>query len=283
MFFGTMITAHAAEPELGQSFEVQENTIYYQSSDMGGTGRFNIVNSTNKYVPSDHMITINGVSYLDKETRRIVKSEYYSYSELMQHIPISSENVATNVMFHICTPTTDLGWVKSSAIMRRTEKKEETKEIREQEIPVEKTPEQLVKTIEEKEGSTIILVDQSGSMYDFTQQAMRAFNRLDLSNKKIIVFAESSKEILKEEISEFHEEIGGGTNIYGVINDIQKENPENLVIITDLGDNFGEELKQIERLKTVEIYCPDAYYPEREYQYIKEIWKNVDIRLSMIK
>jgi len=293
MILGTGITKNtvtALEPKditvkkEEQQYIVEENATYWESSEKGGSGKHNNVTAENPYISEDRVITINGISYLD-EDGKILFSTYVEYKDMQgAQAPkiLEMPEGTTKRMYHICTGETDLGWIDIDQVTKKTlieeSKKEEMTEVE------ETTPEKFAEIVDSKKGKTLIYVDQSGSMYYFTQEAMRAFNQIDLEDKTIIVFANKMKEIEKKDIKKEQNTIGISTNIYGNLNkSVEYSEVENLIIITDLEDNHGEELLPIKSLKTVEIYCPNANYPKENVEYIKEVYKKASVRVNIIK
>lgn len=262
--------------EIGQLTVVKQDTTYWETSQNFGTGRNNIVTADNIYVPQDRVVTVNAVSYLD-ENGNIKSSFYRTFDQLQQQSPNVQVEICQQCMVHICTDTTDLGWVSPENLTRYETTSKSDDEI------VEVTPEEFAEEIQIKEGTTVIYVDQSGSMNSFVEQATRAFNKLDLTDRTIIVFAENSKVISKEQINDYHSEIGGGTNVYAALNTALQYSPKHVIIISDLCDNFDQELLDIPTLETVDILCPDVNYPSYELEYIKDTWKNATVTLSIIK
>lgn len=266
-------------PRIGQVVTVKEGTTYWETS--LGTGRNNMVTANNNYVPQDRVVTLNAVSYL-YENGEIESSFYRTFEKLQQKNPNVKIENWKRFMVHICTESTDLGWVYPENLNWYNE----TSKPDPEEQPVQEiTPEQFAEEIQAKEGSTVIYVDQSGSMNSFVEQATRAFDTIDKKEAKIIIFAEKEKLISKEEINEYHWEIGGGTNIYGALNTALQyaPKPKHIVIISDLYDNQGETLVDIPELETVEILCPDVNYPPEELKYIKDTWENANVQLAIIK
>ena len=257
--------------EIGQFAVVKEGTVYWETSQDFGSGKHNTVTPSNIYVPQDRIVTVNAVSYLS-EDGNINSSFYRTFDQLQQQNPNVQIEIWQKRMVHICTDKTDLGWVYPENLTRY--------EVADE---IEMTPEEFAEEIQAKEGTTIIYVDQSGSMSSFVEQATRAFDKLDKTDRTIIVFAEYNKVISKEQINDYHSEIGGSTNIYGALNTALQYAPKHIIIISDLCDTGGQKLLDVPTVETVEILCPDENYPRDELQYIKDTWKNATVTLSIIK
>ncbi len=265
---------------------VTENTIYWETSENGGSGRHNIVTASNPYIGKDREVIVNGYSYLDKNGN-VINSFYDSTATKDINLPVAPEN-AERTMIHIHSTTNRLGWVDSSSVLFDLVSPEDTKKVSEEiekakdaEQPQEKTAEEFADSINEKEGKTLILVDQSGSMSEFVEKSTKAFNSLDLTDVTIMVFAESSLEISADEINDSHSSIGGGTDIYSAMN--KADGYENIVLISDLDDNHCAELFEFSSVKTLEIMCPDKYFPVEELDKIKATWSNAKITVDIIK
>lgn len=95
---------------LGQKVLLKEGSIYWESPEHDGTGRFGIVNETNPYIPADRKVLVNGFVYYTNERREsILKNSYCPFKELANsRLGI---NQGKYRMIHICTAETDLGWV----------------------------------------------------------------------------------------------------------------------------------------------------------------------------
>lgn len=270
ILFVLTITSYAADTSY-----ICENATYWEISENGGSGRHNTITEANPYIDKDRAVIVNGYSFLDDSGNII---DYYYDSSASADIVIPNSPAGTaHTMFHIHSLTNRLGWTSESNLnLFDSEKLSEQEEI----IPEEKTPEEFAASIEKKEGSTLILVDQSGSMNAFVEEATRAFNSLDLTDVTIIVFANDFLEISAGEINDYHD-IGRSTDIYSAMN--EAEGYENVVLISDLADNTGTELSTFSSVKTLEIMCPNTYYPTEELSKITETWSDTDITISIIK
>ncbi|MCX8074313.1 MAG: hypothetical protein N2749_01845 [Clostridia bacterium] len=265
VILGVSITADA------ESF-IKEGSIYWEISEHGGTGKHNTFNSINPYVTD--VVIVNGYSFLDKEGY-ILQSKYEPQLKESIVVPIAPDKTS-KIMIHIHSSTNRLGWtdLKNLETISKVTVDESQNKI---------SPEQFVDKISEKKGTTLIYVDKSSSMDEFVRQATRAFNKLNLENKRIFVFAVVTKEITDpKKINNNFDDIGGTTDIYGSLNEANKYSPENIILITDLADNHGDELDKMSTLKTVEILCPDINYPKSELNKIKSKLNNAKITLSII-
>ena len=101
---------------VGQQVVLKADSIYWESAWNDGSSRFGIATDDNCYIPEDHIVTDNGVAYLDKNRANVIKSYYKPYAEL------GEDEIDINFwkfrMLHICTETTDLGWVYAENVMR---------------------------------------------------------------------------------------------------------------------------------------------------------------------
>lgn len=268
---GFSITAYAQTT-------VVENTIYWETSENGGSGRHNTVTESNPYISKDREVIVNGYSYLTEEGK-IIDSFYDSSATEDIDLPMGPED-AEKVMLHVHSTTNRLGWVDGGNVLFDLVTPEDTNKVKEPE-PQKKTAEEFAESINEKEGKTLILVDQSGSMSEFVEKSTKAFNSLDLTDVTIMVFAESSLEISANEINDFHSSIGGATDIYSAMN--QSEGYQNVVLISDLDDNHDNELFEKSSVKTLEIMCPNTNYPVENLDKIKSTWSDVEISIDIIK
>lgn len=269
--FGFSITAYAQTT-------VVENTIYWETSENGGSGRHNTVTESNPYISEDRKVIVNGYSYLTEEGK-IIDSFYDSSATENINLPMGPEE-ADKVMLHIHSTTNRLGWVDGDNVLFELVTPEDTNETKEPE-PQKKTAEEFAESINEKEGKTLILVDQSGSMSEFVEKSTKAFNSLDLTDVTIMVFAESFLEISANEINDSYSSIGVTTDIYSAMN--QSEGYQNIVLISDLDDNHDNELLKFSSVKTLEIMCPNANYPVDKLDTIRSSWSNVEITIDIIK
>lgn len=267
--FGFSITTHAKTV-------VKENAVYWETSEDGGSGRNNIVNDENPYISEDRTVTINGYSFLDSNGN-IIDSKFVLNITNNIKIPTAPKGTVMT-MLHIHSENYRLGWTDEANLTPADIRVPDEPQNIEQ--PQKKTAEEFADSINQKEGKTLILVDQSGSMNDFIEESTRAFNSLDLTDVEIMVFAEKQKKISADEINDFHPSIGGGTDIYSAMN--KADGYENIVLISDLADNHNTELFSFSTVKTLEIMCPDEYYPEEDLNKIKTIWSNVDISIYII-
>lgn len=101
---------------IGQHVVVKNGAKYWESSWNDGSGRYGIATDDNLYIPEDSIVTVNGVSYLDEVRTNVIESYYKPYSEVGdQKVQIETSK---RRMLHICTETTDLGWVYAEDVVR---------------------------------------------------------------------------------------------------------------------------------------------------------------------
>lgn len=112
---------------------ISEGTVYWEGSELGGTGKCNTVTNQNFYVPKDRKVKINGISYLnaDGEIIEYLYKKEYEYLEYLEIWNKEIPNDTTQIMVHISTPVTDLGWTNQANVF--PEMKLEDIEIEEEE------------------------------------------------------------------------------------------------------------------------------------------------------
>lgn len=103
--------------QIGQKVVLKKGAIYWESAGNDGTGKHGIATDTNYYIPDNYIVTVNGFAYYSDETRTTIKESYHkSYNELgEQEYSIKPQEFR---MVHICTETTDLGWVNAEDVIR---------------------------------------------------------------------------------------------------------------------------------------------------------------------
>lgn len=93
--------------EVGQLVKLKAGTNYWESCYNNGSGNHNVISE-------DCVVTVNGVAYMDENWTNVVESYYKPYDELVeQEIVISKRR-----MLHVCTESTDLGWVYAEDALR---------------------------------------------------------------------------------------------------------------------------------------------------------------------
>lgn len=101
--------------KLGQHVTLKPNTKYWESAWNDGSGKFGVATDTNMYIPEDGVVTVNGVAYFDETRTNVLESYYVPYNELGGH-EINIKYYECR-MIHICTETTDLGWVYAEDLL----------------------------------------------------------------------------------------------------------------------------------------------------------------------
>lgn len=103
--------------QVGQKVVLKHDSIYWESAWHDGTGKHGIAADTNGYIPEDSIVTVNGVAYYSDESRTDIVGNYYKpYDELgEQGVNIEFWELH---MLHVCTETTDLGWVYPEDVVR---------------------------------------------------------------------------------------------------------------------------------------------------------------------
>lgn len=275
-FFGT-ITANAAEIELGQHGEIAEQVIYWECSELGGSGRHNTVTMDNPYVPLNRDIIINGISYLNDDGYALDFS-YATYEVLKDGtIPVEKIPEGTQtVMLHVCTPNTDLGWTNQDNIhLRVVEKSELT--TSETEFG-EQDSLGLAQMIQQYDGMTVVIVDRSSSMDKFAEDATKEFRTLNIdeSKTKVYVFGRYFKEISAAQITDSNRDVRRGEKSYDYIDSVineaaEKYNPKHIIVLSDLYVYDGSFVSQPE-LETLDILTP-SILTERSKKVCEELEK----------
>lgn len=103
--------------QMGQKVVIKHDSIYWESAWHDGNGKYGIAADTNGYIPENSIVTVNGVAYYSDESRADIVGIYYKpYDELgEQGVDIVSWKIR---MLHVCTETTDLGWVYPEDVVR---------------------------------------------------------------------------------------------------------------------------------------------------------------------
>lgn len=103
--------------KVGQQVVLKQGATYWESAWNDGSGKYGIATDTNRYIPEDYIVTVNGFAYyLDESRTTIMESYYKPYDELgEQESDIKPWKFR---MVHICTETTDLGWVYAEDVVR---------------------------------------------------------------------------------------------------------------------------------------------------------------------
>lgn len=89
---------------IGQLARVELGTVYWETSQNFGSGKYGIVSNNNAYIPDDLIVMVNGVAYLD-DNNNILSSSYGITQE------IEDIKIYKNRMLHISANGVDLGWV----------------------------------------------------------------------------------------------------------------------------------------------------------------------------
>lgn len=265
---------------------ITEGTVYWETSENGGSGNFNSVYKDNPYITEDRGVIVNGYSYLDKEGN-IIDSFYDSSLTDDIKLPKGPEG-AEKVMLHVHSKTNRLGWVDGGNVLfdlvtpepSIVKEQDSIKDLEPEIDDNKKTPEEFVDSINKKEGKTLVLVDKSQSMSDFIDQSTSAFNSLDSTNITVMVFASGTVEVAPEDVNSYPAN-GSSTNIYGALNQA-KDIYENVVLISDLGHNeIFSRLKKNDTVKTVEIMCPEEV-TDSISEKIEKKWSNATIEITTI-
>lgn len=107
--------------KVGQKVILKPGIKYWESAANDGSGKYDTVTKKNTYIPRGGVVTVNGYAYYTDDSRNTIEELYYrSYSEIGDKEAHIVEPWRFR-MLHICTPTTDLGWVyPEDVIMVRT-------------------------------------------------------------------------------------------------------------------------------------------------------------------
>ena len=95
---------------LGQKVLLKEGSIYWESPEHDGSGKYGVINEMNTYIPADRKVLVNGFVYYTNETRETISKTFYTPFEQLSNSTLGI-NQGKYRMLHICTAETDLGWV----------------------------------------------------------------------------------------------------------------------------------------------------------------------------
>jgi hypothetical protein len=107
--------------KVGQKVILKPGIKYWESAENDGSGKYDTVTKNNTHIPRGGVVTVNGYAYYTDDSRNTIEELYYrSYSEIGDKEAHIIEPWRFR-MLHICTPTTDLGWVyPEDVIIART-------------------------------------------------------------------------------------------------------------------------------------------------------------------
>lgn len=102
--------------QVGQKAILKNGAIYWESAQNDGSGKHEVATDTNHYIPEDYVVTVNGYAYYSDKSRTTISESYYTpYGELGgKECDIKGSEFR---MVHICTETTDLGWVYAEDVV----------------------------------------------------------------------------------------------------------------------------------------------------------------------
>lgn len=253
--FGLMIfcstTVSAAESEKGEfPFVVEEDSIYYESSENFGSGKYGVVNEENPYTTKPCCAAINGYSFLDMNGN-IITAKYVE-EESNIAIPEKPEGTVSTLVHFRCEKSRN-GWI--------LQEKVKTKRVVTPEDYA--PPKQVVEQIDEilkKDSNTAIVIDYSSSMSDDQQKVVNLLSTLEFNDETtIIVFANKFEIINLKQLASNDFYVGGGTDMFPALNHIKELNDiKQLILITDLETKtFPTKLEENKMLESVKIYDPD--------------------------
>ena len=102
--------------QVGQKAILKNRAIYWESAFNDGSGKYGVATDTNHYIPEDYIVTVNGFAYYSDENRTTISESYYApYDELGEKE--CDIKLWEFRMVHICTETTDLGWVYAEDVV----------------------------------------------------------------------------------------------------------------------------------------------------------------------
>lgn len=103
--------------KVGQQVVVKQGATYWESAWNDGSGKHGIATATNSYIPEDYIVTVNGFAYYLDESRTTIMESYYKPCDELaeQESDIKPWEIR---LVHICTETTDLGWVYAEDVAR---------------------------------------------------------------------------------------------------------------------------------------------------------------------
>ena len=197
---------------------IADGTVYYESSDAFGSGRYGVVGNGNMYTTDPCYAWLNGFSYLD-EAGNILLSDFIN-ARLNIEIPDAPEG-AVALYVHFNSLSYRNGWIEfvqehvllNPAVENEGtmgQSNEEDTEDQSPEIIIndgkmspEEVVEEIVSSVEEEDASTtILLMDVSGSMTDNQEEVINLLGELNLENAVPIVFASYAQKVSWEELRE---------------------------------------------------------------------------------
>ena len=288
------VTASAEEIVVDNTipYTVSEGSVYWESSEYGGSGIHNTVCDENRYTDINSgklNVWVDGYSIID-QNGNIVKSYF---NEKVQKFSIPETTVEQKLMLHIWGADKEsyrLGWIKSNDLSSNEDKadyisseipegKEEEWFENSEEKTIEKTADTLKNKLEEDAKiprESYILADFSGSMTDFQLDVLE---KLENTSGEKYVFAEGIEEfVLGKDVWTY--DIGGATNIANALNTLHMTSDSHIYILSDLLDNCGTEI-EINKDFVGEItivYYPSSYIFAKYFmEQLREAYPNAKI------
>lgn len=264
------ITVEAQDYDKYEPIIIQEGATYYESSENFGSGRYDIVDSSNPYtIPTPCIVYVNGYSFLDKNGNII--DSYYNQSEENCVIPEIPDN-CVKVFVHFRTEQYRNGWTDIGNL--NNPYKSESSSV-----------EELVKDIKNEasqstaNSKTAVVIDCSGSMSDNQKEVVNQLENINFNpNTKITVFADIIKEISKADLVDFEEKywddvfgIGVGTHLEDALTSIVSDKSiKKILLISDLQAVFFDPDKfSSDHILEFKIYDPDE--SSKDYQIIQTL------------
>ena len=104
---------------MGEHVILREGASYWESSNNDGSGISNTITGSNVNIS---VFAINGVAYLNDARESVISSSYSPYGEILEE----ELDYGKPLMLHLCTDTTDLGWVHADDVISVNELKRHT-------------------------------------------------------------------------------------------------------------------------------------------------------------
>lgn len=274
------ITVNAAEVDAELPYVIEEGATYHESAWGFGSGRYGTVTDGNPYTTIPCYAAINGYAFLD-EHGYILCFDYNPSTDDILIPPAPDGAVALFLHFH--TDSYRNGWVNSEKVSpRETTKPPVTEEERSEDVPTEQEPEDIIVDISQdiqKNKSTAIVVDFSGSMLDNQREVVDLLGTLDIGDDTtIIVFATDFEIVTQEQLAKEDFNVGATTHMVQALNEATSLGVEHLIIISDLNTYGDVALEKSDTLKSVTIYDPDDGYDDYIVDdLLKPTWSNAVI------
>ena len=102
-------------PHIGKFVILKDGATYWESSKNFGSGNFGVATDNNRHIPENYTVMVNGFAYFDESKINIVDFYYKPYNEV-EVMEIKVKYIE-QLMLHICTETSDLGWVYAGDVV----------------------------------------------------------------------------------------------------------------------------------------------------------------------